>query len=79
MISNDFTKKALTTDETANYLGVSKSCLYKLTANRQIPYYKSPTGKLNYFKLEDIENWALSYRVSTETELDTKSELLTRK
>ena len=39
------TKEVLTSEECAKYLGVSKSCLYKWTCARQIPHFKSPTGK----------------------------------
>lgn len=35
------TKDVLTSDEAAAYLGISKSCLYKMTMGRKIPYYKA--------------------------------------
>ena len=38
--------------EATLYLGISKSTLYKLTALRQIRFYK-PKGKI-YFKEEDL-------------------------
>ena len=48
------TKKVLTFTEAANYMGISKSCLYKMTMNRTIPHYK-PNGKMIYFEREEIE------------------------
>lgn len=67
------TKEVLTSEETARYLGVSKSCLYKWTCSRLIPFYKSPTGKLCYFNRQEVEAWMQSQRVSTEQELETKA------
>lgn len=75
------TKEVLTSEETARYLGVSKSCLYKWTMSRQIPHYKSPTGKLCFFNRAEVEAWMQSQRVATEAELETKARasLKTRK
>ena len=42
------TKEVLTSDEAAEYMGISKSYLYKLTMRKQIPHYK-PMGKMCYF------------------------------
>ena len=56
------TKEVLTSDEAARYLGISKSYLYKLTMNRQIPHYK-PTGKMCYFNRVKLEKWAQKYKV----------------
>lgn len=51
------TKEVLTSDETARYLGISKSYLYKLTMDKKIPHYKSPTGKMCFFNRKEIEAW----------------------
>lgn len=58
------TKEVLTSEEVAKYMGISKSYLYKLTMNRQIPHYK-PTGKLCYFNRHELEEWLQRNRVST--------------
>ena len=55
-------KEALTSDEAALYLGISKAYLYKLTMNRQIPYYK-PIGKMIYFKREELKSWVFKNRI----------------
>ena len=59
-------KEVLTSDEAAAYLGVSKSCLYKMTMGRKIPYYKSEGGKLCYFDRQELIEWMKSNRVATQ-------------
>lgn len=66
------TKAVLTSDEAARYLGVSKSCLYKMTMGRKIPYYK-PTGKMCYFNRVELEEWLQSNRVATAQELEAQA------
>ncbi len=43
-------------DKACKYLGLSKSTLYKLTMNGEIPHYK-PTGKKIYFSKNELDNW----------------------
>lgn len=57
-------KEFLSLDEAAQYAGLTKSALYKLTHNKQIPFSK-PNGKMCYFKRTDIENWMMSNPVAT--------------
>ncbi|MBQ8096078.1 MAG: helix-turn-helix domain-containing protein [Prevotella sp.] len=73
------TKEVLTSEECAKYLGVSKSCLYKWTMTRQIPHYKSPTGKLCFFNRAEVEAWMQTTRVATEQELEAQAEKLSKK
>ncbi len=73
------TKEVLTSDEAARYLGVSKSCLYKWTMGRQIPHFKSPTGKMCFFNRKEIEAWMQSQRVATNDELEQQAQTITRK
>ena len=40
----------------AEYIGISKSCLYKLTNKNQITHYK-PNGKMIFFKQEDLDKY----------------------
>ena len=72
-------KEVLTTDECAKYLGVSLSCLYKWTMSRQIPHYKSPSGKMCYFSRKEIEAWMQSCKVATQDELEQQAQNLSRK
>ena len=73
------TKEVLTSEECAKYLGVSKSCLYKWTMSRQIPHYKSPTGKMCFFNRQEVEAWMQSNRVATDAELEAQAIKLSKK
>lgn len=73
------TKEVLTSDECARYLGVSKSCLYKWTMSRQIPHYKSPTGKICFFNRQEVQAWMQTNRVATDSELEHQAQKLIKK
>jgi len=49
-------KEVLSFKEAVEFLDVSKSFLYKLTANSEIIHFK-PNGKLIYFKRQDLLDW----------------------
>lgn len=61
-----------TTKQAANYLGISEMCLRKMCMKREVPYFKSKGGKLNYFLQDDLEKWALAYRVDSQEGLEEK-------
>lgn len=65
------TKEVLTAEETARYMGIKKSYLYKLTMNREIPYYK-PFGKMCYFNRLELEAWLQKNRNATSEEIDDR-------
>lgn len=67
------TKEVLTSDEVAKYMGISKSYLYKLTMNQQIPHYK-PMGKMCYFNRLELEQWLQNNRVETVTEIHQQAQ-----
>ena len=46
-------KEVFTPDEAAEYMGMKKSYLYKLTAARKIKYFQ-PLGKLIYLNKSDV-------------------------
>ena len=58
------------TKKAANYLGVSEMFLRKLCMKREIAFYKSKGGKLNFFLQEDLDKWALAYRVGSKEDLE---------
>lgn len=60
-------KNVLTIDEVSKLTDLSVSCLYKKTCAKEIPYYKK--DKRIYFKRQEIEEWMLQNRVSTNEEL----------
>jgi len=51
-------KQVLSFREAVVFLDVSKSYLYKLTANKEIIHFK-PTGKRIYFLKTDLIEWVL--------------------
>lgn len=67
------TKEVLTSQEAANYMGVSMSYLYKLTMRHEIPHYK-PCGKMVYFNRTELVAWLQRNRVATDEELTQKAQ-----
>lgn len=65
-------KEVLTFDEAAQYMGVKKSYLYKLTMRRAIPHYK-PIGKMIYFHRPELEQWLMSNPVATASEIQDRA------
>lgn len=65
------TKTVLSFEEAAQFTGLSKSYLYKLTSQQRIPHYK-PSGKLIYFERNELERWLMQNRVSTTDEIESK-------
>jgi excisionase family DNA binding protein len=62
-------KEILSLEEAAEYLQLSKSCLYKMTSSKEIPYYV-PGGKRIYFRRIELENWILNSKVNSVNEFD---------
>lgn len=65
-------KEVLNINESALYLELSTSHLYRLTSTNCIPYYK-PNGKKLYFKRTELDQWLLRNRVTTKEEIETQS------
>lgn len=59
--------------EAAQYLGVSKSQMYKLTHTRAIPFYKF--GKRVIFYTKELDEWIkqTSFRVKTREEIEREA------
>ena len=53
-------KEILTFREACVYIGLSRSTLYKMTAAKKIPHYKT-TGL--YFERADLDKWIRSHRI----------------
>ena len=49
-------KEILNLEEAANFLGIAKSTLYKMTHLNQLPYFK-PAGKLIFFEKKKLIEW----------------------
>ena len=61
-------KAILTLAEAAEYMGLKKSYLYRLTHEKRIRHYK-PNNKKIYFRVEDIIAWLTSNPILTDEEL----------
>lgn len=72
LTANITAKEILTFDEACIYMGVSKSFMYKCTSTNRIPHYK-PSGRMIYFKKEDLSAWMLQNRISTAEEIAMKA------
>lgn len=65
-------KSILNFNETCQYLELSQSHLYKLTSTGAVPHYK-PNGKKIYFKREELDDWLLRNRSTTQEEVETQA------
>lgn len=52
-------ERPLSTKAAAEYLGISRSAIYKLIKNNRIKHFK-PNGKIVYFNRDDLEKYAFS-------------------
>ena len=71
------TKPVLNLEQASEYLGISRSMLYKMTHTGKINFYK-PEGKLIFFEKEELLKWARSNRVKSEetTKADADQKML---
>lgn len=60
-------KEVFDINEAALFLGLSKSRVYHLTSQREIPHYKQ--GKSVYFKKAELEGWMTAQRIPTDAEV----------
>lgn len=65
-------KTVLTLHEAAEYTGLSKSYLYKLTSSGLIPHSK-PNGKQCYFSKNELDTWLLRNQVKTSAEIEAEA------
>ncbi len=54
-------KEILTFKEACAYTGISRSTLYKMTAAKKIPHYKTTAL---YFERAELDNWIRQHRVN---------------
>jgi len=66
-------KEVLNFNETAIYLEVSHSHLYKLTSTGVIPAYK-PNGKKLYFNRKELDEWLLSNKQVSTDEIERQAD-----
>ena len=68
----DSGKEVLTLQEAAQYMGIARSSLYKMTSNQTIPFYR-PNGKLIFFEKDDILSWIRRNRVFSTEEIEEEA------
>lgn len=56
-------------EKASQYLGLSKSQIYRLTSQNQISYFK-PNGKKVYFYKDDLNNYINQHRIKSKFELE---------
>lgn len=61
-------KPVLNLEEAIIFTGLSKGHMYRLTSEKQIPYYKK-CRKL-YFRKSELEAWLTERRVPTQAEIE---------
>ena len=71
---NDCYKEVMNLNQLCDYLELSKSHIYKLTSNQEIPHYKRG-GKKLYFNKYEIDNWLLQNKVKTMDNLQREAAL----
>jgi excisionase family DNA binding protein len=65
-------KDILSVEEAAKMLNVSKAHIYRLTQNRELPYF-CPAGKKYYFRREDLSNYLTRNRTASAEELEAQA------
>jgi len=65
-------KDVLTFEEACEYMGVSRSFLYKLTSRRQIPHSK-PNGKMIFFEKKKLNEWLLRNQRKSNHEIEREA------
>ena len=75
---NTLLKEFFTLEESAEYLSLSKSAMYKMTSKKEIPYY-NPGGKIIYFKKVDLDNWVYSRKIDSVLEVEQELEVYLRR
>ena len=70
-------KEILTLEEAAIFLGISKSCLYKMTHNQVVPFFK-PNNKLVYFERSELIKWIRSCRVASMDQIESEAACIER-
>jgi excisionase family DNA binding protein len=65
-------KEVLTFEEACEYMGISRSFLYKLTSTRKIPHSK-PNGKMIFFEKQKLNVWLLQNGRKSKGEIETEA------
>ena len=64
-------------NQAAEYVSLSKSAMYKKTAERTIPHFKQ--GKKLYFKRSELDDWLTEQKITTHAEIEKQADEYIRK
>lgn len=67
-------KEIMTVEDATAYLQLSKSRIYKLTSNKEIPHYV-PGGKKIYFRKSELDSWVFQNKVLLDCDLENETSL----
>lgn len=65
--------KYLSLPDSAKYLGITKSTLYKFNMKREIPYYTGGGRKI-FYKIADLDNWIEKGKRSSQEEIEREAQ-----
>jgi len=68
-------QKILSIDDAAEFTGLKKSYLYRLTHQKRIPHYKPMGGRI-FFKREELEAFIFRNRQSADYELSKMADAM---
>lgn len=66
-------KPMLTIEDVSKLTGLSKSYLYQLTSQNQIPHYKPQGGKV-FFDRQELTDWLKQNRIATTQETNLEAQ-----
>ena len=66
-------KQVLSVNDASLLTGLSLSHLYKMCCFKQIPYWKSPGGKITVFDKDELITWMKHRRIKTNDELESEA------
>lgn len=69
---SEHNQKPMNFDEAREYLSCSRSYLYKMTSNQNIPHAKR--GKRLVFSKKSLDEWLLKNKVKTVTEIQEEAD-----
>ncbi len=71
-------KEVLNLTEAAAFLGITKSCLYKMTHTQAIPFYK-PNNKMVYFEKVELLKWLRRNPIASKEQISEEASSIMRK
>jgi excisionase family DNA binding protein len=66
-------KEIMDLKEACLYVGLSTSCMYKMTSQHRIPFSR-PGGKRIFFRKADLDEWMQSNRFAASYEIDRQAD-----